>query len=413
MFDGDAMTPNELFEVALQLKGSAWYVAASSFAGQPPKLEIVMEHRSGERVECPECGTACSVYDRVEKRWRHLNFFQYECELVAKVPRANCRAHGARMIAVPWASAGSGFTLMFEAFVMLLAGQMPVSRVAELVAEEDTRLWRMIQRLVEAAHSQADWSHVRAIAIDETSARRGHRYVTVILDAESRSVLYMAQGRDSEAVNTFCEALQRHGGDPANIRWVAMDMLHCYAKGVRENFPNATIVYDRYHVMVMAGEAVDEVRKQLQRDGADLKGSLWSLRGNEWNLTPEQELKRTSLAAAYNHLGRALALRSALQDVYCAPEADGPELLKWWCRWASRSRLKPFQRLAKTIRQYWSGIASYFEHHITQGAIEAINGIIQLAKRRARGFRNFIYLRTIAYWDTGKLTLPLPSLWPT
>ena len=192
-----------------------------------------------------------------------------------------------------------------------------------------------------------------------------------------------------------------------------MDMLHCYAKGVRENFPNATVVFDRYHLMVMAGEAVDDVRKQLQRNGANLKGSLWSLRGNEWNLTPEQALQRTSLAAAYKPLGRALALRSALQDIYCAPSVDGPELLGWWCRWAARSRLQPFQKLAKTIRQYWNGIVSYFQHHITQGAIEAINGIIQLAKRRARGFRNFLYLRTIAYWSTGHLPIKLPSYWPT
>jgi transposase len=407
------MTTNQLFEVALQLGSSGWRVAASYFSGEPPQLEIQLEYTSGHSVICPECGAACTIYDRLEKRWRHLNFFQYRCELVAQVPRADCVAHGARMITVPWASGGSGFTLLFEAFVMLLAAQMPVSRVAELVEEEDTRLWRLIRRLVEEAHALSDWSQVRAIAIDETSARRGRCYVTVILDAESHCVLYMAQGRDSHAVEGFAEALRHHHGDPANILWVAMDMLHCYAKGVRENFPNATVVFDRYHLMVMAGEAVDDVRKQLQRNGANLKGSLWSLRGNEWNLTPEQALQRTSLAAAYKPLGRALALRSALQDIYCAPPVDGPELLRWWCRWAARSRLQPFQKLAKTIRQYWEGIVSYFQHHITQGAIEAINGIIQLAKRRARGFRNFLYLRTIAYWATGRLPIKLPSYWPT
>jgi transposase len=407
------MTSNQLFEAALQLGDSGWRVTASSFAGDPPELEIQMEYGSHQRVLCPKCGERCSIYDRVEKRWRHLNFFQYRCELVASVPRSDCPVHGARMIAVPWASPGSGFTLLFEAFVMLLAAQMPISRVAELVQEEDTRLWRLIRRLVEEAHAQSDWSRVQAIAIDETSARRGRRYITVILDAESHAVLFMAQGRDSQALEAFCQSLCAHHGDPAAIRWVAMDMLHCYAKGVRENFPNATIVYDRYHVMVMAGEAVDDVRKQLQRAGADLKGSLWALRGNEWNLTDEQALKRISLAAAYKPLGRALALRSALQDIYCAPSSDGPALLKWWCRWASRSRLRPFQKLAKTFRQYWEGIVSYFQHRITQGAIEAINGIIQLAKRRARGFRNFLYLQAIAYWNTGNLTIHLPSYWPT
>lgn len=406
------MKANALLEAALQLKGTGWQVISSSFGGKPARMEIVMEH---DRVDlrCPACGEQCPGYDSVEKRWRHLNFFQYRCELVAKVPRVKCPEHGVRMSEVPWAKAESGFTLLFEAMVMVLAAEMPISDVAEMVDEVDTRLWRLIRRLVDKAHAEKDWSEVKAIAIDETSARRGRSYVTVVMDMDTRAVLYLVPGRDSNAVRSFCEQLRAHGGDPRAIRWVAMDMLHCYAKGVRENFPNAQIVYDRYHVMVMAGEAVDEVRRKLQRDGAQLKGSLWVLRGNHWNLSGEQQLQRATLAKRYKPIGRALALRSALQDVYGASKADGAELLRGWCRWAARSRLEPFKKLAQTIRQYWNGIVSYFDSRLTQGAIEAINGIIQLAKRRARGFRNFLYLRTIAYWNTGKLSIDTSPLLPT
>jgi transposase len=407
------MTPNELFDAALQLGGTGWRVSATEFQGEPKRLELVLEHDSQSGVVCPECQRRCTIYDRVEKRWRHLNFFQYPCELVARVPRADCATHGAKLTTVPWAAAGSGFTLLFEALVMLLAGQMPVSEVARVVGEEDTRLWRLIQRLVEAAHAAKDWSAVRAIAIDETSTRRGRCYATVILDMDTRAVLFLAQGRDSQAVARFAEELRAHGGDPGQIQWVSMDMLHCYNKGVRENFPQAQIVFDRYHLMVMAGEAVDEIRRQMQRAGADLKGSLWALRGNEWNLKPEQQEMRRSLCQRYKRLGRALALRDALQDIYEAPKEEGPALLEQWCAWARRSRLGPLQKLAWTIRQWWTGIINYFDHRITQGTIEAINGIIQLAKRRARGFRNFIYLRTIAYWNTGKLKINLPPLAPT
>jgi transposase len=147
--------------------------------------------------------------------------------------------------------------------------------------------------------------------------------------------------------------------------------------------------------------------------GAQLKGSRWVLRGNEWNLSVEDQLKRSQLARAYKPIGRALALRSALQEVYGASQTDGPKLLREWCSWAVRSRLAPFQNLARTVRQYWDGIVTYFDSRVTQGAIEAINGIIQLAKRRARGFRNFLYLRTIAYWTTGKLDIDTSALLPT
>jgi len=407
------MTSNELFQAALQLKGSPWRVVRSDFSGEPPTLEIGLDFARGSQFRCPQCAELCGAYDSVEKRWRHLNFFQYRCELVAAVPRLHCPEHGVHLVSVPWASEGSGFTLLFEAFVMLLAQQMPVAAISRLVNEEDTRLWRLIARVVKDAHAAADWSEVSSIAIDETSSRRGRWYVTVFLDAETHRLLYVAEGRSSHAVQEFAQALVAHGGDCQRIQWVAMDMLHCYAKGVREHFPKAQIVYDRFHLMVMAGEAVDEVRRSLQRQGAQLKGALWTLRGNPWNLEPDQLQTRTRLAQKYKPLGRALALRAALQDVYEASTQEGPELLNRWCQWATRSRLAPFKKLAQTFRQYWAGIVSYFQCRITQGAIEAINGIIQLAKRRARGFRNFLYLRTIAYWVAGQLKANLPSYLPT
>jgi transposase len=406
------MGSEEIFSLALGLAGSGWKLVGSEFGGEPKGLELRLEYEVGRRWECPECGEECSAYDGVEKRWRHLNFFQYRCEIVAKVPRADCQRCGVRQVKVPWAREGSGFTLLFEAFVMMLAREMPVAAVAEAVGEEDTRMWRMIRHLVEQAHAKSDWSHVRYIAVDETSSRKGKRYVTVFLESESRKVLFIAEGRSGQAVAEFRKALEARGGDARKIERVVMDMLHCYKRGVRENFPNAQIVFDRYHVMVMAGEAVDEVRRSLQRQGADLKGGMWALRGNEWNLTQEQRERRGELARTYKEIGRALALRTALQDGYMAG-SEGPQSLEWWCRWAKRSRLVPFQKLADTIRGNWDGIVAFFECHLTQGAIEAINGIIQLAKRRARGFRNFTYLRTIAYWVTGKLQLDLPSLLPT
>ncbi len=219
---------------------------------------------------------------------------------------------------------------------MLLAGQMPVAEVARVTDEEDTRLWRLIRQLVEAAHKAKDWSQVRAIAVDETSTRRGRCYATVVLDLDTRAVLFMAEGRNSHAITKFAEELRAHGGDPANIEWVSMDMLHCYTKGVRINFPNARVVFDRYHLMVMAGEAVDAVRRRMQREGADLKGSLWALRGNEWNLKPEQRAIRATLCQRYKALGRALALRDALQDAYQASKEEGVEVFRQWCQWASR-----------------------------------------------------------------------------
>jgi transposase len=404
------MTPEELFTVALGL-GRQWRVAECRFEGEPKRLELRLEHVPGEHFQCPVCKASCGVHDTIERRWRHMNFFQYRCELVAKVPRTWCRTDGVHQVPVPWAREGSGFTLMMEALVMMLSAEMPVDAMADLLDEHDTRLWRVLMHYVEQAHAQSDWSAVRRIAIDETSARRGRRYVTNILDDENSRLLLMVEGRGVQAVGAFAEALRKHGGDPSQIQAIAMDMSTSYIKGASQYFPQASIVFDKFHVMVLAGKALEEVRLQLQREGAQLKGAMWSLRGNTWNLSPERQAQRKNLCRQYTQLGRAMSLRETLQAIYANSDRQLAEAeLRWWCGWAARSRLWPFRHLAQTVRQYLDGILAYFDTKLTSGAIEAVNGIIQLAKRMARGFRNFVYFRTAAYHRAGQLNLDVPNM---
>jgi len=404
------MTPEELFTAALGL-GRQWRVAQCRFEGEPKRLELRLEHVPGEHFECPQCKALCGVHDTIERRWRHLNFFQYRCELVAKVPRTWCRRDGVHQVQVPWAREGSGFTLLMEALVMLLSAEMPVDGMADLLQETDTRLWRVLVPYVEQAQARRDWSTVRRIAVDETSARRGHRYVTNVLDCDGTGLLLMVEGRSSEALGCFAQALREHGGDPAQIQAIAMDMSPAYLKGAAEHFPQAQIIFDKFHVMLLAGQALESVRRQLQHDGAELKGSLWSLRGNVWNLSAERQKQRRALCLQYTKLGRAMTLRETLQAIYASPDQVTAESqLNWWCGWALRSRLEPFRALAKTVRQHWEGILAYFNTGLTSAAIEAVNGIIQLAKRMARGFKNFIYFRTAAYLRAARLKFELPVI---
>jgi transposase len=403
------MDSNQLFTMALGA-GERWRVVASRFEGEPKKLELELEAQSGLRWECPECGAESGGYDTVEKRWRHLNFFQYECELKARVPRCRCAEHGVRMVQVPWARPGSGFTLMFEAMAMLLCSQMPVADAAELLGEQDTRLWRMLCALVEAAQAGRDWSGVRRVLVDETSARRGHRYVTLFVDAENRELLLMCEGKKAGTVGEFAEALRAHGGDPGQIEWVGLDMSGAFLAGVREHLPKARTAFDHFHIVSLAGQALDEVRRQLQRDADGLKGARWAILGNEWTRNDEQKALRHAVCVQYPKLGRALSLKETLQALLWARDA---ETLRWWCGWAARSRLDPFRRLARTLKKHWEGIMGFFESGITSAAIEAINGKVQLAKRLARGFRNFACFRAIAYLKSARLDLNLPSLRPT
>ena len=379
----------------------------SEFKGEPKVLELSLGFDRGSKFACPECGKGCSVHDTTERRWRHLNFFEYRCELIAPLPRVTCGEHGTLTAKVPWANPGSGFTLMMEALIGFLCQQMPISQVAELLDEHDTLLWRLIEKLVNQAHQKESWSNVRKVLIDETSSKRGHRYVSCFVDAETKKLLYMVEGKGSEVVEAFSKEMANHGANPKQIELVCMDMSPAFEKGVRKFLPEARIVFDLFHIMQLCGRAVDAIRKDLTRQGADLKGAMWALRGNSWDQTEKQQAQRLACGKRYKSLGRALSLRESLQDVLRSEDIDS---LKWWCNWASRSRLEPFKKLSKTIQKRWSGVTAFMETRITNGLIEAINGKTQLAKRLARGFRSFNNFRTMVYLKSGGLDLQLPPL---
>jgi transposase len=400
------MDANKLFEMALGL-GSGWKVVKSEMDVPTRQLRIWLDFEAGSQFECPECGEYCGVHDTTEKRWRHLDFWQHKTELIARVPRVSCPDHGVRQTEVPWARPGSGFTLMMEAMVMLLCQQMSVSAAASHLGETDTRLWRVLKHYVHEAHAKKDWSAVRQIMVDETSAKRGHRYVTVIVDAESRDLLFMAEGRGAEALEAFAQEMSAHGGKPEQIELISMDMSPAYRKGARDAFPQARLVFDRFHVMQMVGKALDDVRKSLLRAGAHMQGGLWALRGNAWTRSEQQLATRHALCREYPKLGRAMMLREILQDILADEDTES---LAWWCSRAMRSRLEPFKKVANSVREHWDGIVAFMETRVTNGLIEAINGLLQLAKRLARGFRSFENFRTMAYLKASHLHLNLPAI---
>jgi transposase len=285
-----------------------------------------------------------------------------------------------------------------------------VNEAAELLGEQDTRLWRMLMHYVEKAQSERDWSEVKRVMVDETSAQRGHRYVSCLVDVDSRELLLMVEGRSHEALAAFAQALREHRARPEQIELLCMDMSPAFKKGAQAYFPQAEIVFDHFHLMQMAGKALDEVRKQLLREGADLHESLWALRGNENTRSAEQIERRRALCREYPKIGRAMALRETLQDILADQDEES---LRWWIFRAKVSRLEPFRKLGICFQENWRGIVAFLKTRVTNGVIEAINGLLQLAKRGARGFRSFKYFQTIAYLRAAKLKLDLPSLSPT
>jgi transposase len=374
------------------------------------QLRLWLDFEAGAQFACPKCEQWCPVHDTAQKKWRHLDFWQHRTELVARVPRIQCEEHGVLQAQVPWARPESGFTLMMEAMILLLCQQMTVSAAAAHLAENDTRLWRVLDHYVMEAHQKKDWSGVTRIMVDETSARRGQRYVTVVLDADSRDLLLMVEGKGADAIAQFARRMPAHNACAKQITHVVMDMSAAYISGARKEFPAARIVFDFFHIMKLAGNALEDVRKNLRKEGANFLGGLWALRGNSWTRTEEQQALRVQLCKSYPKLGRAMSLRESLQDILAADDVCS---LKWWLGRAARSRLEPFRSLARTIKNHFEGIIAFMQTRLTNAAIEAVNGILQTAKRMARGFRNFHYFRLAAYLKAGRLNIQIPHILPT
>src|SRR6516164_2722414 len=285
---GAVMRDTDLFRMALSIE-PPWVVTKSEFDAAARRLDIHLDFARGSRFDCPECGVAgCPAYDSEEKTWRHLNFFQHEAYLHARVPRVTCKECGIKQVPVPWARSDSGFTLLFEALVMAMVQAMPVAVVARMVDEWDTRLWRIIHHSVAAARAGADHSEVTSIAFDETASRRGHNYVSLFVDLVRRRVLFVAEGKDAGTVDAFAADLAAHGGNPEAVAEVCIDMSPAFIAGIAQSLTNAQITFDKFHLVKLINEAVDAVRRAEQKSHAELNKSRYLWLKNPRNLSERQ-----------------------------------------------------------------------------------------------------------------------------
>ena len=400
----------DLFQAALGLS-PPWCVQSCEFDAEQKRLDIHLDFPAGSRFVCAGCGLGgCAVHDTKEDAWRHLDFFQHKAFLHARVPRAICADCGILKVSVPWARPGSGFTLLFEGIILSMVKSMPVLNVARIVGVHDTRIWRVVDHYVDKAVSERDLSGVRQIAVDETSARRGHDYVTLFADSALRRVMYVADGKSSETLNEFSAWLESHGGQAQDITDISMDMSAAFIAGAKSNFPNAAITFDRFHVMKLVGEAVDEVRRQESRRNPALKGTRYIWLKNVGNLTEDQVTRLAELEGANLDTMQAYQIRMNLQAVFqMGSVKTARQFLEKWNTWVRISELAPMIKVAKTIMAKADDILRAIQSGISNGFLEAINGRIQAAKRMARGYRSKRNLKTVIYLVAGGILDALPT----
>lgn len=396
---------DKLFETALGIK-APWFVKTVEFDEAARVLTVLIDFARGSRFATAGEAGEHPVHDTVTKTYRHLNFFQHECHLQVRTPRVKLPDGRVILVEPEFTGRLSGFTLLFEALILMLAQQMPFAAVARIVGESAHRVTAVCERYVELALAEADFSDVTSLAIDETSRAKGHDYITLAADAIARRVLCVTEGRDAGAIKRIADDLAAHDCPPGQIESVSIDMSPAFIKGVTEHLPDARVTFDKFHVIWHASTAVDRMRRIEQRTDKSLKGLRWALLKDRARLAPAAAADLDALIARMTTVrtARAWAYKEQLRAILDRKQINVVRgMLRHWCACVMRSKVEPMKEVAALVRRHLEGIVAWAQTRQTNGFLEALNGLFQVAKRRARGFTRLTTIRTVIFLIAGKL----------
>ena len=361
-------------------------------------LHMYVKYKRGEKFKCNQCTELCPVHDTIEKTWRHLNCFEHKTFIHCKVPRIKCEKHGVHLVDVPWANQNSGFTLLFEEFVMQLAKKMSILAISKLLNESNGRLWRIVHRYANKYVENLELSNVTKIGLDETS-RKGHEYITVFIDIDTSRIIYIADGKKASTIKEFKNFFEAHNGNISNVTDVTCDMNMGFTTEIKKTFKKAKIIYDKFHVIKVVNEALDKVRKSEVLEQPILKRTKYIWLKNKLKLKENQKEDLQKMSKMNLKTGKAYRLKLAFQDIYNMNYSkDIAEIeFKEWIQWAVRSKLVEFKNAAKSIGNKLEGILNYFENRLTNAVLEGTNSMIQSIKSRARGYKKIENFKAMIY----------------
>lgn len=400
----------ELYQTILGLT-SPWRVTAVELK-KPEKQVVVTVGRPTEPgVECPQCGQTVSVYDHLERRWRHLDTCQYQTLLAARVPRANCPEHGVHQVAVPWAEGRAQFTALFEGLVVDWLQAASLSGVAAQFGLSWDEAFGIQQRAVNRGMARRKAAPLEYAGVDEKAFKKGHKYLTLLCDIRRRVVRDVAEDRRFESLQRLLRQLTPE--EKQNLKGVAMDMWAPYLKAVDAELPlgRAKVVFDKFHVVQHLNKGVDQVRRREAKelaaeDDERLKGSKYQWLKNPKNFTRIQWREFKALRESNLKVAKAWAMKETIKPLWDFQYVGAAKrLFKKWYGWVKRSRLKPMIAKAELMKTHLDNILTYLKHPITNAVAESINAKIQWIKYTARGYANMENFRTAILFHCGGLDL--------
>jgi transposase len=405
------MRDHELYATILGVQ-APWTVERVEVDLAGGAVHVWLARREDAAVHCPECQTACSIYDHREREWRHLDTCQFQTRLHARVPRVECATHGVVQTTVPWATPGSKFTLLFERLAIDWLREAAVTAVARQLKLGWDAVWGIERRAVARGLERRGTLTLRYVGVDEKSFQRRHDYVTVVSDLEGTRVLFVADDRKRESLEAFW-ALGLTEAQRAEIEAIAMDMWEPYVQATRAHVPDADakIVFDRFHCAKHLNEGVDRVRRAEHRElkaagDTRLTGTKYTWLRHPDHFKPEAWRAFAALRNSTLKVARAWARKETAADLWEYRYVGAARrFFRRWYFWATHSRLQPMIEKARMLKTHLANILTYLRHRITNATAEGLNSKIQWIRYTARGFRNRENFKTAIYFHCGALDL--------
>jgi len=404
------MRDKDLYAQILGIE-SPWKVTDVQLSSNTGEVKVSVEPTADAEFSCPSCEVVCPGYDKRKKQWRHLDTCQYKTILVAEVPRVECQEHGVVTVSVPWAEPGSGYTALFEALVIDWLKEASTQAVSRQMKLGWNAIDGIMQRAVSRGLSRREALSPRQLGVDETAFKKRHDYVTIISDQEKGTVLHVGRDRTKADLVRWYESLSE---DQINkIESISMDMWPAYINATLDSLPDAEnkIAFDKFHIAKYLGDAVDKVRreehKNLMAQGyQQLKGSKYDWLYNPANMSRKQKARFSALRDSTLKTARAWAIKELAMSLWhYVSKTWARKAWKQWLCWASRCRLEPIKKVARTIREHLWGILNAIVLKVSNGPAEGLNSRIKMIKVRSRGFRNKDRFANAIYFHLGGLDL--------
>jgi transposase len=391
----------------------AW-VRDVEFAEREMVVTVALRRK---RPVCSSCGArGLKIKDHRVRRWRHLDVGGLRCVIECRLRRLYCPGCGDLPEHVEWARGGARYTRDFDDLTAWLAQQMSQTQVTRLMRVAWETVGKILERVVADKLDKGRLDGLELIGVDEVSYGADHKFLTCVANHESGGIVWATEGRNAASLQAFFDGLTDE--QKASIKAVSIDMSAGYEKAIRadEGVPHAQVVFDPFHVVQLGGKAVDQVRRDEYNkhgrsssgEGKWIKGTRYSLLKDTAKQTPKQLLKLAEVVTTNRRMYRAFLLYGELRYSYRLPKHEAAERLDAWLAWASRSRLKPFVKLARTIRKHKTGVLAAIELGISNGRLEALNSKVRLLSHRAYGFHSADALIAMIYLCCAGIQIALP-----